>query len=299
MSDPTSWWHKLDWVRAAKVEPSKRRLRAIATDIIRRRKTEGTSAAVPRDLLGAMMQQGEEPEERMIDQVFTFMRAGHDTTSATIQWVLLELAQRPLDLFKCQAAVDAVMGPRKGARGEEETLTYEQVLELMSDSFLGSVLKETMRMRPALPIFGRTTADEPTQLGPYLLPPGTWVAVAAMALHFDPKWWDRPHEFLPERWSSDAPTPALKHPFQYVPFSAGSRSCIGQRFGQFESTNVLALLLRRFDFTIHQSDLNNVRAIEAILYTPRNVRLTVSIRKDSLKLVEEHPGNLLCTEAAL
>ena len=71
--------------------------------------------------------------------------------------------------------------------------------------------------------------------GPYLLPANTWVAVAAMATHYDEKLWDRPSEFRPERWSAP-----LKHPFQYIPFSSGARNCVGARFGEIEALSVVA-----------------------------------------------------------
>jgi hypothetical protein len=78
MSDPTDWWHHFAWARKKKVGPSKLRLRAIATSIIqskRANKAAGMPLEGPSDLLSAMIEAGEETDERMIDQIFTFMRA--------------------------------------------------------------------------------------------------------------------------------------------------------------------------------------------------------------------------------
>jgi cytochrome P450 len=229
----------------------------------------------PTDLLGALIEMGPETESDVVDQCFTFLRAGHDTTSATIQWVLLELAQRPAELKKCQVAIDAIMGKRESAIAEG--IGDEQISSLLS-SYLHLVVKETMRLHPALPIFGRVTADA-VEMGPFFLPANTNVAVAAMALHYDPEWWDQPFDFVPDRW-----TKPLKHPFQYIPFSSGPRSCIGSRFAQLEMISVLALILRRFDVAINPKDLSQVRPTEAILLTPMNVILTVTRR--SLEVTE-------------
>ena len=76
MSDPTSWWHHFAWARQKKVGPSKLRLRAIATNSIQsKRAKKGTPLEGPSDLLSTMIEAGEETDERMIDQIFTFMRA--------------------------------------------------------------------------------------------------------------------------------------------------------------------------------------------------------------------------------
>jgi cytochrome P450 len=235
--------------------------------------------------------------------------------------MLLELARHPIELQRCQEAVDDILGNRKSAAAnvtnntsatsdnaaaaadaadnakpvevedydDGERVSYDQLLELLK-SHLGRVLKECLRMHPPLPIFGRRTTARATQLGPYSLPANTWVAVAVMATHYDETLWERPFEFLPERWDTTTTREKqegpgggnvyrLKHPFQYIPFSSGARSCVGARFGELEAIAVVAHVLRRFNLSISDAHLAKVRAVEAILYTPKDVTLTVSLRR--------------------
>jgi cytochrome P450 len=226
MADPTDWWYKLDSHRIASYAPAQTRMRLIATQIIHARIEEkasindgdvDTKSFEARDLLDMMMQQGQTNEKQILDQLFTFLGAGHDTTSSSLQWTLLELAKRPEEMKKCQDAVDSILS--------DDFVAYDN-LAALNNSYLNQVLKECLRLHPAVPMFGRITTA-PCELGPYLVPAQTNIIIAVMALNRSEQWWDSPNDFFPGRWIAP-----LKHPFQFIPFSAGARNCIGQRFAQ-------------------------------------------------------------------
>ena len=114
----------------------------------------------------------------------------------------------------------------------------------------------------------------PRQVGPYRLQPGTQVVIPVMALHRSPALWDEPARFDPSRWERP-----LLHPFAFVAFSAGARSCIGRRFAMMEMATCLALVLRHFDVALDGEAASNVRHEETITYLAAGVRLTVSPRE--------------------
>ena len=76
--------------------------------------------------------------------------------------------------------------------------------------------------------------------------PGTNVWVAYL-LHHDARVWDRPYEFDPDRWLGSSPSAAKRHAASFIPFSIGSRNCVGRRFALIESALLLSMLVRRFD----------------------------------------------------
>ncbi|CAB4009248.1 cytochrome P450 4V2-like isoform X1, partial [Paramuricea clavata] len=102
---------------------------------------------------------------------------------------------------------------------------------------------EALRLFPSVPLMVRELTEE-CKFGPYHIPEGCSVLVAPMALHRNPEVWDDPDTFNPDRFLSE--TNVGRNPFAYVPFSAGPRNCIGQKFAMMEEKVVLASIIRHF-----------------------------------------------------
>eukprot|EP00013_Stygamoeba_regulata_P005272 CAMPEP_0177628590 /NCGR_PEP_ID=MMETSP0447-20121125/212_1 /TAXON_ID=0 /ORGANISM="Stygamoeba regulata, Strain BSH-02190019" /LENGTH=406 /DNA_ID=CAMNT_0019129847 /DNA_START=289 /DNA_END=1505 /DNA_ORIENTATION=- len=170
------------------------------------------------------------------DEVNTFMFEGHDTTSSGLMWCLYDIATRP----KVYAGVMAEMEKVLGGKPADHCPTNEELGQL---KYLQMVIKESHRFHSPVPSVARCLT-EPMELSGYTVPAGTNVAVQPMSVHFNPVYWPDPFEFIPERFTPEASKG--RHPFQYVPFSAGRRNCIGQNFALLEERIVLATLLRRF-----------------------------------------------------
>lgn len=98
----------------------------------------------------------------------------------------------------------------------------------------------------------RTASEWVTLLGEKI-PPGTRVIVPIYMLHRHPHYWSEPESFIPERWLNTNQTERKFQPFAYLPFSAGARNCIGQRFAMWEAKLILAPIIRDFEMILSPS----------------------------------------------
>ncbi|NXJ75175.1 CP4V2 protein, partial [Trogon melanurus] len=186
-------------------------------------------------LLNATDDEGNKLSYRDIrEEVDTFMFEGHDTTAAAVNWVLYLLGRNPEAQKWVHRELDEVFGKT------ERPVTMDDLKNLR---YLECVVKEALRIFPSVPMFARVLREDCSIEG-YQIPKGTNVLVLTYALHRDPEIFPDPEEFRPERFFPE--NSKGRHPYAYVPFSAGPRNCIGQRFAQMEEKTLLALILRRF-----------------------------------------------------
>eukprot|EP00795_Rhopilema_esculentum_P008283 gene8283-14241_t len=220
------------------------------------------------DLLLDCHERGEIDVEGLREEVDTFMFEGHDTTASGIFWSLYLLGRHPEVLKKVQEEVDRVWSNQ----GSKSFLDMSKDLE-----YLTCVIKESLRLFPPVPLFARDTQD-PVDLGDGLvLPAGSTFGIAAFLLHRNPDFWDHPDDFIPERFLVE--NSIKRHPFAYVPFSAGPRNCIGQKFALLEEKIVLSNFLRHYDITSLQSPDDLDLSAEIILRTQTGLSVKISKRK--------------------
>jgi cytochrome P450 len=158
--------------------------------------------------------------------------AGHETTAVSLAWTLFLIVLHPKTQTKVREELDRVLGDRAVADSDIASLTY-----------LGSVVMESLRLYPPIWGFGRQ-AVQATRVGPYVVPEGTIVWMSQWVMHRDSRWFEHPDDFIPERWSDGLPKRLPKCVFS--PFGAGSRRCLGGTYAVWETTLVLATVLRRF-----------------------------------------------------
>ncbi len=160
--------------------------------------------------------------------------AGYDTAAQTLTWTLFLLAQHPDVTSALVEEVDAVL---HGAPPRAE--------DVPRLSLTDRVLDESMRLLPAAPmLFIRVTADE-AALGPHVLPRGASVVLSPLVTHRDPDRFPEPTRFRPSRWEDLSPSP-----YEFLPFGAGSRMCLGSGFAALALRLLLPMIVQRFRFAL-------------------------------------------------
>lgn len=211
---------------------------AVARLIARRRTEAGAREDILAKLLKARHPDTGEPmaDELLIDNLATFLAAGHETTAKALTWTLYILARAPEWQDRVRAEVASVAG--SGPIAPEHVARLELTQR---------VLKEAMRLYPPAPVLSRIATDWVT-LGEHRIAPGVVVIIPIYAVHRHLKLWSEPDRFDPDRF-----LPAREAAYsrmQYMPFGFGARSCIGSAFAMIEATVLLAELVRgaRFDW---------------------------------------------------
>ena len=169
-------------------------------------------------------------DEQIIDNLATFLLAGHETTAKSLTWTLYLLARSPEWQERVRAEILDVTGG--------QPITAETVSKL---PITQRVLKEAMRLYPPVPAMTRVNL-EPTEIGGVALPAPTLIVIPVYVIHRHRKLWDDPDRFDPDRF---LPEREAKHQrMQFMPFGVGPRVCIGAAFAMTEATAVLATLLQ-------------------------------------------------------
>ncbi|CAB3406687.1 unnamed protein product [Caenorhabditis bovis] len=218
------------------------------------------------DLLLDMAHSGQMDREDIQAEVDTFMFEGHDTTSTGLMWALHLIGNHPNVMKKIQAEIDEVVG------GDDD-VTPEHLARL---KYLECVLKESLRIRPSVPLIMRELSSD-QMIGGFNIPKGTTLLINQYLVHRDPNQWKDPEVFDPERFLPE--NSAGRKPFAFIPFSAGGRNCIGQRFALLEEKVVMVHILRKFDITSLET-MHEVRPKMEIIMRPINpVHIKVSRRR--------------------
>lgn len=176
------------------------------------------------------------------EEVDTFMFEGHDTTAAAMNWAIHLIGANSDVQAKVHEEMDRVFGD-----DNERDITIEDLKDL---KYLENCIKEALRLFPSVPIFARRIGEN-LHLGELTVPQGTTVVVLTTALHRDPEVFPDPELYNPDRFSLE--NSKGRNPYSYVPFSAGPRNCIGQKFAMMEEKVVLAQFFRRFKVTSFQT----------------------------------------------
>ncbi|XP_033639200.1 steroid 17-alpha-hydroxylase/17,20 lyase-like [Asterias rubens] len=199
------------------------------------------------------------PEHIIINMWLMFF-AGTDTVANTLQWGLLYMAAFPKKQAKVQDQIDEVLG-------KDGPLTLESKSSL---PYLEATVYEIMRFS-SLTILGVPhAAAVDTRVGGYYIPKGTQVMANFWAVHHDEAIWDRPHDFLPERFldTEGKLRNMSEFPF-FMPFSTGQRSCIGKGMAKSELFLILGKLLQRFCFQLPLNAKVDLQGMASVSLIPK------------------------------
>jgi cytochrome P450 len=231
LASPASW-PTPDNRRAARARQA---LYGIVDELIADKKRAGAAGD---DLLSRLLSArdadtGEAMDVQQVrDEALIFLLAGHETTSTALTFTLHLLGHHQTEQQLVHDEIDAVL--------EDRTAAVDDVPALQHTAM---AIKESMRLYPPAYALGRLVETQ-QEIGGYVLPAGSFVAVSQFATHRHPQFWEDAETFVPARFTPDRE--AERHPYAYFPFGGGPRSCIGSHFAMLESTIAVATLLQRF-----------------------------------------------------
>jgi cytochrome P450 len=168
----------------------------------------------------------------VVDQLTLLFSAGHETTAKSIGWILRDITERPTLAAQLKAEVEEHFGDRA-----------IEPLKCRELPLLNSVIRESMRLTPVTTMVQREIT-EPIEIRDHTLATGTVVAPSNYLAHRHADFWERPDEFIPDRFIGLKPPP-----YVYFPFGGGGRKCLGATFAEFEMPILLAPILRRVDLS--------------------------------------------------
>lgn len=216
----------------AELDDVRRRLDDILYPLIQKRRAAGARGD---DLLGRLLQATDDEgaamsDEQLRDEVATVFLAGHETTALALSYAFWLLARNPEAQARAHAEVDEVLGDRPATLDDLSRLRI-----------CDAIAKESMRLYPPAYLIGREALED-VEISGWTIPRGAQVLMPIRRVHRDPRWYDAPLAFRPERWL-DGLDKRL-HRFAYFPFGGGARICVGNHFAMLETVLVLATILQ-------------------------------------------------------
>ncbi|RMF78257.1 MAG: cytochrome P450 [Chloroflexi bacterium] len=234
MNDVDIFPHWLPTPKHLRQRRALREIDAIIYGMIRERRAAQEDRG---DLLSMLLMASDDDDTGMTDkqvrdEAVTLFIAGHETTANALNWTWYLLAQNPAVEAKLHAEIDATLKGQPPTLDDLKRLPYTEM-----------VIKEAMRLYPPAWSFGRQTIA-PIEVGGYRIPSGCNLSVITYAMHRDPRWWDDPDDFVPERFAPEHEANINKR--AYLPFGGGPRICIGNSFAMMEAQLILATIAQRY-----------------------------------------------------
>jgi cytochrome P450 len=211
------------------------RLDRIIFSMIAARRASGEDRG---DLLSMLLQAQDEDDggrmtdKQLRDEAMTLFMAGHETTANTLAWVWYLLSLHPEAEAKLHAELDQVLADRPPTFDDLPRLPYTDM-----------VVTEALRLFPTVWLLGRE-AIEHCEVGGYEVPVGHTIFMSQWVIHRDPRFFDEPLSYRPERWADGLARRI--HRYAYFPFGGGPRICIGNSFAMMESVLLLATIARKY-----------------------------------------------------
>ncbi|WVZ92573.1 hypothetical protein U9M48_038624 [Paspalum notatum var. saurae] len=216
----------------------------IMDGIIDRRLAEASSSAGgdSLDALLELLSEGKISREHMSTILVDLFVGGSDTTAITVEWAMADLLRHPDTMDKVRAEI-------KGALGGKEIVEEHDTANL---PYLQAVVKEAMRLHPVAPILiPHMAAEDGVEIGGYAVSKGCTVLFNSWAIMRDPETWERPHEFLPERFLDKADKVGFRgKEFEFIPFGSGPRLCPGVPMAERVVPLILAWLVHAFEWRL-------------------------------------------------
>lgn len=222
-------------------------IKSVARDLIadKRAKLEKGEAKQV-DILSVAMESGGFSDEDLVNQLMTFLAAGHETTASAMSWAVMLLCKHPDVQIKLREEIRSQLD----LNGEIDSTQIDRL------PYLNAVLNETMRIFPPVPLTLRETAHDTTIQG-HFIPAQTTVVICPWAINTSEHLWGADaKEFNPDRWlgAGKANTGGADSNYAITTFLHGPRSCIGKEFAKAEFACLVAAMVGRFELEFENGE---------------------------------------------
>jgi cytochrome P450 len=223
-------------------------IKSVARGLIqsKRAKMEKGDGKTGFDILSVALESGGFSDEDLVNQLMTFLAAGHETTASAMTWAVYLLCKHP----EVQSRVRAEIREQLPALSDLSVQMASQDIDGLQ--YLNAVLNETMRIFPPVPLTQRETANDTTIAG-HFIPKATTVVICPWAINTSVHLWgDDAREFNPDRWMGvgKANTGGADSNYAITTFLHGPRSCIGKDFAKAEFACLMAAFVGRYEFEL-------------------------------------------------
>jgi cytochrome P450 len=184
---------------------------------------------------------GKMSDKEVRDEVMTIFIAGHETTANALTWTFYLLSQHPDVEKKLHDEIDSVLvAIDRNSDVISKIPTADDIPKLQ---YTEKVLRESMRLYPPVWTMGRYVEND-YNLGEYTIPSGSSILMSQYVMHHDPRYYEEPERFNPDRWTAEFKTQLPR--FSYFPFGGGIRGCIGEPFAWMEGTLIVATIAQKW-----------------------------------------------------
>jgi cytochrome P450 len=180
-------------------------------------------------------------DKQVRDEVMTIFIAGHETTANALTWTFYLLSQYPDAEKNLHDEIDSVLGATDGnSHNSSRIPTPDDIPKLQ---YTEKVLRESMRLYPPVWTMGRYVEND-YPVGEYTIPAGSSILMSQYVMHHDPRYYEEPEQFNPDRWTAKFKTDLPR--FSYFPFGGGIRGCIGEPFAWMEGILIIAVIAQKW-----------------------------------------------------
>ena len=185
---------------------------------------------------------GKMSDEQVRDEVMTIFIAGHETTANALTWTFYLLSQYPEVEKKLHDEIDSVLGAINN-RNDHVVSKIPTPDDIPKLQYTEKVFRESMRLYPPVWTMGRYVEND-YHVGEYTIPAGSSILMSQYVMHRDPRYYEEPEQFNPDRWTTKFKTDLPR--FSYFPFGGGIRGCIGEPFAWMEGILIIAIIAQKW-----------------------------------------------------
>jgi cytochrome P450 len=236
---------KLPLKRNRQVLEARQTIRRICGELIAKKKTTTSEEKPGTDILSVAMATGGFSDEDLIDQMMTFLAAGHETTASAMSWACYHLCRHPHIQTRLRSAIRAHL-PSISA-----DTAIPSAADLDAVAYLHAFCNEVLRLYPSVPLTIRIAANDSTILG-HVIPKDTTIIISPWATNASVQLWGPDAaDFNPDRWMAPgcANSGGADSNYSFLTFIHGPRSCIGQAFAKAEFAALVAAWVGRFEIS--------------------------------------------------